>query len=163
MTSNKDVVLQHTTARGMTKLEIDNFLSKPIIARLATVGNNLQPHVVPVWYLWKDESLWITLDQTSKKYKNLLSNPRCAVTIDESLGGLRFMAVIMEGEAEIITGPKVAVLNQVIEIYTRYLGKEAVLCHTPQQMLTNGQHALLKLKPEKIISWDDTHGVAPVG
>lgn len=162
MTTTTEVVLQHTSARGMTKLEINNFLSKQIIARLATSEKN-QPHVVPVWFLWKDECIWIALDQTSKKYKNLLSNPRCAVTIDESLGGLRFIAVIMEGEAEIITEPKATVLDQVVEIYTRYLGKEAILCPTPQQMLTKGYHALLKLKPEIIITWDDTQGIAPVG
>lgn len=163
MTPEKEVVLQHTSARGMAKEEIDAFLARPIIARLATVGKDNTPHVVPVWFLWKDETLWITLDQTSRKYKNLRHNPRCAVTIDETLGGLRFMAVIMEGRAEMMIEPKAAVLEQVKTIYARYLGKEAILCPTPQQMLSNGKHAVLRLKPDRIITWDDTHGVAPVG
>lgn len=85
------------------------------------------------------------------------------VAIDESLGGLRFRAVIIEGAAELIEQPEDWVIEKVTEIYTRYLGKEGIQARTPQKMLQNGAHVVVRISPEKIITWDDTNAVAPIG
>lgn len=161
-TEGQKPALEHTTARELTRAEIDEFLSGVLLARLATAKDN-RPQVTPVWYEWDGEYLWVTMDRGSRKYRNLRANPYCAVTIDETLGGLRFKAVIMEGPVELITEPKEWVLEKVKHIYTRYLGKEGILADTPQAMLRDGDHVVARIKPERIISWDDTNGVAPIG
>ena len=70
---------------------------------------------------------------------------------------------MFEGTVELITEPHDWVLKAVKRIYTKYLGTEAILAHTPQEMLREGDHVVVKLTPERIITWDDTHSVAPVG
>jgi nitroimidazol reductase NimA-like FMN-containing flavoprotein (pyridoxamine 5'-phosphate oxidase superfamily) len=160
--SEESPALEHTTARTLNEAEINLFLTRPLIARMATIRGD-RPHVVPVWFGWDGKFLWITLDRSSVKYRNLVNNSHCMVTIDESLGGLRFRAVIIEGTAELIEQPEDCVLRKVVEIYTRYLGKEGIQASTPQRMLQDGAHVVVKLAPEKIITWDDTGGVAPIG
>jgi PPOX class probable F420-dependent enzyme len=162
MTDKQKPALEHTTARELTWPEIDEFLSGVLLARLATAKGD-RPQVTPVWYEWDGEYLWVTMDRSSRKYRNLKANPYCAVTIDETLGGLRFKAVIMEGPVELITEPKEWVLEKVTRIYTRYLGKQGIQADTPQAMLRDGDHVVARIRPECILSWDDTEGVAPAG
>jgi len=38
---------------------IDTFLEGSHIARLATTDRDGKPHVVPVWYAWDGEKIWI--------------------------------------------------------------------------------------------------------
>jgi nitroimidazol reductase NimA-like FMN-containing flavoprotein (pyridoxamine 5'-phosphate oxidase superfamily) len=139
------------------------FLQLPILARLATAGAAQRPHVVPVWFEWDGVILWISIDQRSKKYRNLVGNPFAAVTIDETWGGLRFRGVIFEGPVELITEPRTWTVAITERIYTRYMGQEGIATPTIQSMLLNGQHAVIKLTPAHVIVWDDTHGPAPAG
>jgi nitroimidazol reductase NimA-like FMN-containing flavoprotein (pyridoxamine 5'-phosphate oxidase superfamily) len=139
------------------------FLQLPLIARIATAGASLRPHVVPVWFEWDGLVLWISIDQRSKKYRNLVENPSAAVTIDETWGGLRFRGVIFEGPVELITAPRAWTLAATERIYTRYMGQEGITTATIQSMLNNGRHVVIKLMPAHVIVWDDTHSPAPAG
>jgi PPOX class probable F420-dependent enzyme len=139
------------------------FLQLPLIARLATASLQGRPHVVPVWFEWDGTTLWLTIDQRSKKYRNLVANPRAAVTIDESWGGLRFRGLIFEGAVELVTEPADWARATSAHIYTRYMGVEGLAAKSIQEMLSEGQHAVVKLTPDQVIVWNDIGGLAPVG
>jgi len=156
MTDKQKPVMEHTTARPLTAAEIDSFLARPLIARVATVGPD-GPHVTPVWFDWDGTYLLIAIGRQSRKFRNLSADPRIAVTIDETLGGLRFKAVIMEGRAELIDTPQDWARSVAARIYTKYLGPEAVRLPTPQSMLNHDEHVVIRLKPTRLITWDDTH------
>lgn len=159
----EESALPHTQAGYIDKAKMDFLLSQPLIAHLATVGGD-QPHVAPVWFLWDGESLWIETDQSFRKARNLRRNPKCAVSIDATLGGLRFWGILMLGTAELISEPHERVLELAGRVYTKYLGVEGVLAPTPQAMLIQGDHVIIRLKPDKVITWDDTHSaIAPIG
>ncbi|MEV5967072.1 TIGR03668 family PPOX class F420-dependent oxidoreductase [Kribbella sp. NPDC051952] len=59
------------------------------VARLATVGADSQPHVVPVTYAVHGDELFIGIDQKPKtttdlkRLRNIAANPRVAVLVDE--------------------------------------------------------------------------------
>jgi len=146
-----------------TPEKLGEFLSRPLIARFATVTKTGKPHVVPVWFDWDGTHLWVTLDRRSQKYRNMLSNPYCAVTIDETWGGLRFIGVIFEGRVELIDQPEDWARDFVRKVYTKYMGVEGLCARTIQRMINEGQHVVAKITPEKILTWDDTAGPAPVG
>ena len=144
----------NTPSIEMTASEMDLFLSQPILARLATVHND-RPHVTPIWYAWDGNSIWMETHPKYLKVRNLEKNPNCALTIDCAQGGLRIKGVIMEGVAELIDQPEDLVMGIVRQIYIRYMGEESLVASTPKQMY-DGPHVLIKLAPEKIISWDWT-------
>ena len=48
---------------------------------LATVRPDGRPHVVPVGAAWMDDALYFTTGQDTRKEKNVLHNPHCALSI----------------------------------------------------------------------------------
>lgn len=65
---------------------------------LATVWPDGRPHVMPVWGLWLDRSLWFSSSLGSRKTRNLLADPRCVVTTDQAR-----QPVVVEGQARLVT------------------------------------------------------------
>jgi len=57
------------------------FLNKMEECRVATSHENM-PHVKPVSYLYEDGMILIATDYDTRMYKNLLENPKAAISID---------------------------------------------------------------------------------
>jgi general stress protein 26 len=153
----------HGGAVAISREEINQVLTQPLIARIATTGKDMQPHVVPVWFWWDGESMYIETGINYCKARNLRENPKCAVIVDETKGGLRFWGIFMEGDVELITEPVDWVRDIVLRIYQNYLGAEGIEAPTPQMMI-NAEHVIIKFTPKKFVTWNDTkHAIAPIG
>ena len=134
--------------------EIDEFLNLVLLARLATADPQTnQPHVVPVWYGWDGQSLWISAFRSTRKVKELLKNPRCSIVIDGDSGTPDMAAVLMEGEAELVAAPQNLLEEKITWIYTRYLGPEGVLANEPQSWIKDPENLLIKLTPAFVKTW----------
>jgi nitroimidazol reductase NimA-like FMN-containing flavoprotein (pyridoxamine 5'-phosphate oxidase superfamily) len=134
--------------------EIDDFLDKPLLARMATTDPaTLQPHVVPVWYGWDGTSLWIGTFRGTRKVKDLLKNPRISVVIDVDGSTEGLTAVIMEGEVEWVNEPRALMEEKTEWVYTRYLGPEGVKAQEPQSWIKDPAAMLIKLTPTWMKSW----------
>ncbi len=133
--------------------EMDAFLDKAHLARMATADpHTLQPHVVPVWYGWDGESLWISAFRSTRKVRELVKNPLISVVIDVDQGeGIR--AVLLEGKAELFTEPRERMEELTAWIYERYLGPEGVKAADPQSWIKDPEALLIKLKPSRVKSW----------
>jgi nitroimidazol reductase NimA-like FMN-containing flavoprotein (pyridoxamine 5'-phosphate oxidase superfamily) len=128
------------------------FLARPLIARLATADDD-QPRVLPMWYRWDGACLWMETSATFPNYRILKHNPRAAVTIDESEGGLRLCAVVMLGSIELIESPSTAVEQELRRIYERYLTSEE-MADVGRDMMRTGTHVILRFVPRRITTWD---------
>ncbi len=138
---------------GMTKQFLDEYLAQPHLARIATTNpKTLQPHVVPVWYGWDGKSIWISSFRSTRKICELRKNPKVSIVIDNAEGD-KTGGVILEGEAELVTGPAEFLRAQTTWVYTRYLGPEGVLAPDPQSWMADPENLLIKLTPTKIMSW----------
>ncbi|HOT92149.1 MAG TPA: pyridoxamine 5'-phosphate oxidase family protein [Anaerolineae bacterium] len=136
------------------KAKIAAFLAAPLLARFATASpDTLQPHVVPVWYDWDGETLWISSYESTRKIGELRANPRCAVVVDvaESINGVS--AVLFEGTAELITEPRDFVRDMALHIYARYLGPEGVLAPDPQEWANSPENLIIRVTPEFVKVW----------
>lgn len=133
---------------------VETILAAPVLARIATANpDNCQPHVVPVWFAWEEKSLWISSFANTRKVRELRSNPKCSVIIEPADNNANLQAVILEGEVEFITQPLEDLIAIATRIYSRYLGDEGVLDPEPQSWLHDPNHLIIKLTPQKIISW----------
>lgn len=133
---------------------IDQLLAQPVLARLATSNaTTLQPHVVPLWFLWDGSNAWISSFVSTRKIKDLQSNPRCALIIEPKQDGYPLQAVLLEGEAELISEPGDFVANQALKIYEHYMGPEGVLAAEPQSWAIDPENRLIKLTPRRVIAW----------
>ncbi len=135
------------------KPSVIDFLAGARLARLATCNpESLQPHVVPVWYEWDGDSLWISSFRSTRKVREIGLNPRLSLVIDASDGDGAASGVVFEGLAELITDPALGV-ERGTRIYTRYLGPQGVLAPDPQSWLHDPEHLLIRLKPERVYTW----------
>jgi nitroimidazol reductase NimA-like FMN-containing flavoprotein (pyridoxamine 5'-phosphate oxidase superfamily) len=144
-------------AAAMSKQEIEEFLSTPKVARIATIQNR-KPHVVPVWYYYDGTNILMSTTKGARKAKNLQTNPNVSITIDdvegklEDISFLNAKAVIIEGIGEL----KDDINNSFAKkMYERYVGKNA-FSNPMVQFSVNLPRYILVVKPTKIISWDFT-------
>jgi len=138
----------------LTRPEVQDLLDQPVLARLATAHPLTgQPHVVPVWFAWDGESLWISSFSNTRKVRELKANPLCSVLIEPAPGQNTLQAVLFEGPAEIITAPEHFLVEMATRIYTRYLGPDGVLTPDPQSWMHDPLHLIIKLTPRKTYSW----------
>ena len=77
----------------------ERYLRRNEIGRLATVSNDGTPHVVPVSYLFRDNSFLIAVDYTTQKLRNLRRNRRTALVVD-TLRPNR--GILIQGDAKLI-------------------------------------------------------------
>jgi PPOX class probable F420-dependent enzyme len=146
-----------TAAAAMSKKEIEEFLSTPKVARIATIQDG-KPHVVPVWYYYDGTNILVSTTKGARKAKNLQTNPNVSITIDdvegklEDISFLNAKAVIIEGTGEL----KDDINNSFTKkMYEMYVGKNA-LSNAMVQFSVNLPRYILVVKPTKIISWDFT-------
>ncbi len=132
---------------------IDSFLAQPILARLATVSKKSQPHVVPVWFLWEDSFAWVSSFASTRKVKDLIVNPKCALVVDMQEARHGLTAVLLEGEAELLSLNSPEVRARVERLYTKYLNPQGILAKEPQEWLNSSENLLVKLIPTRLISW----------
>jgi general stress protein 26 len=65
---------------------------------VASVWPDGRPHLMPVWAIWHDESLWFSSSKASRKATNLAASPRCTIATDNALE-----PVIVEGDAQVVS------------------------------------------------------------
>lgn len=75
----------------MTTREVDDLLSTERVMRLATVGEDGKPHVVPLWFVWDGTRFWVNNLNRSKRTRDLESGRPVSFVVDtgEHYGELR--------------------------------------------------------------------------
>ncbi len=78
---------------------------------VATTRPDGRPHCMPVWGVWMDNVFYFSTARSSRKARNLESNPNCVVCPESD----NQTTVIVEGIAEEVTNR--SMLNKVFEVY----------------------------------------------
>jgi nitroimidazol reductase NimA-like FMN-containing flavoprotein (pyridoxamine 5'-phosphate oxidase superfamily) len=68
----------------LSPAEIDDILSKTLIAKLATLDNDGGIHILRMWFLSIGNDMRIPTSHHTHKYRNLNARPRASVMIDIS-------------------------------------------------------------------------------
>jgi len=146
------------SAASMSEKEIQEFLSIPRLARMATIQNG-RPHLVPVWYFYDGTNIIVSSPKGTKKTKNLQRNPNVSIIIDIVDGRVQDLSFATKAKAVIIEG--IAELHDDTDssfarkTYERYAGKNAL--NNPQvQFSVSLPRHMVVIKPTKIMSWDFT-------
>ncbi len=88
----------------MTRAEVDEFLAEPgHHVRIATVDAGGQPLVVPAWFLYRDDRIYVTPRARSEWFCHLRDDPRTCFSIDEE--PLPYRKVTIRGTVEILHPP----------------------------------------------------------
>src|SRR5271157_390291 len=119
---------------SLTAAEIA-YLQSQRMARIATVGSNGQPHVVPVAFRYNSDTGTIDIGGHNgfakrKKWRDVMNNPKVAVVIDDivSVNPWKVRGIEIRGEAEMLmTG-----------------GQSIIPSFDPE---------MFRIKPKRVVSW----------
>ena len=127
----------------------DKFLKTQKILRLATVDKRGMPHIVPVWYLYKDGVFYIGTNTNTKKAKNVKKNPKVSFCVDVGIRSPIF-GVMGRGIAKLIMNKKI-VTSIAKKILLRYF--KSLNNNSAQELLAQ-TNCIIKIMPKKITVWE---------
>lgn len=136
----------------LTPSEIDEILSKRLIANLATFDNDGGIHLLPMWFLRKNNDICIPTSTQTHKYRNLKARPYASVMIDVSREGLNLKGVLIRGTIELVHGEEAQRINR--SIHLKYVKPEALSDTTVASYLSKGDNVTVRVHMDDIISWN---------
>ncbi len=133
---------------------VQHFIHSHVVARLATAGEDGQPHVIPFCYAFDGASFYFVVDEKPKRQtgkplkriRNMLENPHVALVIDDYADDWSQLAYVMvRGEAAVVADE---------EEYQRALGLLRERYHQYHHMtLTFPHNAMIRITPRKVNAW----------
>ena len=132
--------------------DMDDFLTQPMMARVATTNKNGTPHCVPLWYKFNPENgtFEISTGAESVTVKNLRLNPAVSIVVDDEKPPHK--GVTAEGTAE-VSEPKGKDHEYFTPLIIHYLGEGAVegyLQGNPGQK----ERVRIMVRPKRWKFWD---------
>jgi hypothetical protein len=136
---------------AMSPTELDDFLTTSRTCRVASVGTN-GPHVSPLWFVWREGSLWLHSLNRSQRWTDLMKDPRVAVVVDAGEAYDELRGAELRGAVEVVGEvPRVGDDDNpdLAAAESAFAAK-----YTDGAFGYDGRHAWLRLTPAKIVSWD---------
>jgi PPOX class probable F420-dependent enzyme len=93
-------------SRGsLSAAEQNAFFKRPLLARMATVGADGAPYVVPLWYEWAahDGTFWFVIREKARFMPHILREPRVCLSIASDAPP--YARATISGKAEIVGRP----------------------------------------------------------
>jgi len=133
----------------MNATEIEEFLAADRNAVLATNGSDGIPQLTPVWFLYEDGLLYVSVQIDTVKIRNMRRDPSLAVCIDGGRDDARY--VVLRGQAELIEPGQSRQQEMRRRIIHKYHSSADAADRYYDSARANPA-ALIVLRPEKIVS-----------
>jgi nitroimidazol reductase NimA-like FMN-containing flavoprotein (pyridoxamine 5'-phosphate oxidase superfamily) len=129
------------------KKSLAKVVARERVCRVATVGRQPAPQVVPVCHVLLDGKVYFASDRGAKKVKNLRAVPYATVTVDvyaEEWSGLK--GVMLQGTAALIDGgPRFRKIRKALyEKYRQYPEEAAI---------GERDSIIVEVTPTRVSSW----------
>jgi len=85
----------------MDDAEIGAFLHEQRTLICATIGRDGSPHVMPLWYVLRDDDVWVWTYAASQKVRNLERDPRATLQVEAGEEYAELRGVMLECDAAI--------------------------------------------------------------
>jgi nitroimidazol reductase NimA-like FMN-containing flavoprotein (pyridoxamine 5'-phosphate oxidase superfamily) len=136
----------------LSSAEIDELLSKTLIANLATLDNDGGIHVLPMWFLRIGNDICIPTSHHTHKYRNLKVRPRASVMIDISQAGLNLRGVLIRGRVNFLYGEEAMQINGLIHL--KYVTPKGLNNADVSSYLSKGDDITIRVHMDHLTSWN---------
>jgi PPOX class probable F420-dependent enzyme len=121
----------------MSDDEVRAFLSEQRTVTCATLGPRGWPHLMPLWYLLKDDEIWTWTYAKSQKIKNLERDARATLQVEAGDSYDKLRGVMLECDAVLHRDtPEVQAFGEAL--FERYAGNpatEMVAAQAPKRVV----------------------------
>jgi nitroimidazol reductase NimA-like FMN-containing flavoprotein (pyridoxamine 5'-phosphate oxidase superfamily) len=130
-------------------MKTSEFLKSQKILRLATIDSKKNPHIVPVWYEFKDSKFYVGTNTRTKKAKNIMRNPKVSFCVDAGVKSPYIFGIMGIGKARLISEK-----NQVSTIAKRILKRyfKNLKVKSAQELLDD-TNCIIEISPRKTTVW----------
>ena len=136
----------------LSSAEIDELLSMTLIANLATLDDDGDIHILPMWFLRIGNDICIPTSRHTHKYRNLRARPRASVMIDISRAGLNLKGALIRGLVTLVEGDEARQINR--SIHMKYVTPEGLSDISVASYLSKGDDITIKIHMDHLVSWN---------
>ena len=132
------------------------FASLPSAA-VATTSADGSPHVVPLWFVWPEDAIFVSTRQDGRTWANVARDPRVAITIDLGRAWVEVAGVEILGLAEPLSAESVAMRKPISAWHEKYrplLAGEG-FARFAEEVRGLG---FLRVVPDAVRAWDHARG-----
>ena len=132
------------------------FASLPSAA-VATTSADGSPHVVPLWFVWQEDAIFVSTRQDGRTWANVARDPRVAITIDLGRAWVEVAGVEILGSAERLSAESAAMRKPISAWHEKYrplLAGEG-FARFAEEVRGLG---FLRVMPEAVRAWDHARG-----
>ena len=139
----------------LSEEELRELLGEERIAVVASLGPRGWPHSMPLWFVPREETIWIWTYAKSQKVRNLERDPRATVLVEAGRSYEELRGVMIESEA-VIHRDFETVLGFAEELTVRYAegisavegdAKAALEAQAPKRVA-------IRFRPLRTATWD---------
>ena len=118
MASDADLDVDGDMNLPLTQYPFDaetlQFLERPLLMRVATLGADGYPQVTPVWFTHEDGRLFASTEKERVKHRNIMRDPRIGASIDDDHP---YRGISIKGIAQVHEGDIHAQVRRIVARY----------------------------------------------
>lgn len=136
----------------MSQAQVDDFLQEPRFAIIGTIRKKGAPQLTPVWYLYENGRIYVSISVNSAKYRNLTRDPRVCICIAAQHPDAR--AVIVHGTVEFVSKEGAWFDDIHWRLTRRYCDSDKEAQAFLESIPKDEQSSLVSIAPDKVIAED---------
>lgn len=124
------------------------------VASVATLDAEGSPHVVPLWFVWPEDAMYVSTRRPSRTWANVGRDPRVCVAIDIGRGWTELAGVSILGRAEPMPAEHAGMRRPISAWHEKYRALLAGdgFARFAEQVTSL---AFLRVVPQELRSWDN--------
>jgi PPOX class probable F420-dependent enzyme len=128
------------------------FAGLPTVA-VATVDRDGSPHVVPLWFVWPEEAIYVSTSRDSRTWHNASADPRVSLSIDLGRSWVEIAGIEVRGRAELLSAEHPEMRQPISAWHEKY---RPLLAGDGFARFAEAIAALafLRIVPERVSGWD---------
>ena len=126
-------------------------------AAVATVNPDGSPHVVPLWFVWPEDAIYLSTRRDGRTWANVSNDPRVAVTIDLGRSWVEIAGIEIRGRAEPLPAEHASMRKPISAWHEKYRPLLAGdgFSRFAEEIMGLG---FLRVVPDRVLAWDHARG-----
>ena len=120
---------------------------------VATLNRDGSPHVVPLWFVWPEDAVYVSTRRDGRTWRNASRDPRVAMTIDLGRAWVEIAGLEIRGRAELLPAEHPDMRQPISAWHEKY---RPLLSGDGFSRLAEEIRGLafLRVVPERVAAWD---------
>ena len=124
---------------------------------VASLGPDGAPHVVPLWFVWPEDAVYVSTRRDGRTWANVSADPRIAMTIDLGRSWIEIAGIEIRGRAELLPAEHADMREPISSWHEKY---RPLLSGEGFARFSEEIRSLvfLRVVAERIAAWDHARG-----